>query len=198
MKQADDIIVELINEQARVLDLGCGNGELLARLGETKSVTGYGIERDQIRVESCLERGVNVIEHDINDGLGRFPTNSFDMVVMTETIQSIDNPRRLIQEMLRVGEECVVTFPNFAYWQCRKQLFFGGRMPVSSHLPHDWHNTPNIHLCTIKDFDELCREEDFRVISRFVFNQSGRSSAISRLWRNIFAVTAFYRLARPN
>ena len=133
MKQADDIIIDLVNPNARVLDLGCGDGDLLCRLRQTKSVTGYGVEIEHHRIEGCLERGVNVIEHDIDSGLERFPTNSFDIVIMNETLQAISEPRTLVREMLRIGEECIVTFPNFAYWQCRKQLFFGGRMPVSKH-----------------------------------------------------------------
>lgn len=197
MKQTDDIIVELVNQSARVLDLGCGEGELLQRLADVKAVTGYGVERSQPRIKACLARGVNVVEHDINSGLDRFPTDSFDMVIMTETIQSINNPRTLVREMLRIGEECVVSFPNFAYWQCRNQLFWGGKMPVSSHLPHEWYNTPNIHLCTIDDFDRLCAEENIRVIARYVFNQRGRESLLVRAFRNFFGMTAFYRLGRP-
>ena len=196
MKQADDIIVDLVNANARILDLGCGDGELLSRLSTSKAVTGYGVERAAARIEASLARGVNVIEHDINDGLQRFPDNSFDMVIMTETLQSISEPRRLVREMLRIGEECVVTFPNFAYWRCRTQLFFDGRMPVSDHLPYEWYNTPNIHLCTIQDFDAMCREERVRVISRFVFNARGAQSWGTAVFRNWLGVTAFYRLGR--
>lgn len=196
MRQADDIIVNLINQNARVLDLGCGDGELLSRLGTSKSVTGYGVERDHRRIEACLTRGVNVIEHDIDDGLARFPTGSFDMVIMNETLQAISEPQKLVREMLRVGEECVVTFPNFAYWRCRTQLFFGGRMPVSNHLPHQWYDTPNIHLCTIKDFDAMCAAENVRVISRYVFDHEGRQTIRTRAFSNVLGVTAFYRLGR--
>ena len=198
MKQIDDIIVDIVNKNARVLDLGCGEGELLQRLAKKKSVTGYGVERSQSRIEACLARGVNVVEHDINSGLDRFPTDSFDMVIMTETIQAIDDPQQLVQEMLRIGEECIVSFPNFAYWQCRNQLFWRGRMPVSSHLPHEWYNTPNIHLCTIQDFDNLCLDENIRVVARYVFNPRGRESLAAKAFRNFFGMTAFYRLARPS
>ncbi|MCY3859366.1 MAG: methionine biosynthesis protein MetW [Gammaproteobacteria bacterium] len=197
MKQADDIIIDLVNPNARVLDLGCGDGDLLCRLRQTKSVTGYGVEIEHTRIEGCLARGVNVIEHDIDAGLDRFPTNSFDIVIMNETLQAISEPRTLVREMLRIGEECVVTFPNFAYWQCRKQLFFGGRMPVSKHLPNEWYDTPNIHLCTIHDFDTMCAAENVRVITRHVFDQHGRETFPTRMLPNVLGVTAFYRLGRP-
>lgn len=196
MRQAEDIIIELINEKARVLDLGCGDGELLNRLSESKSVTGYGVERDHERIEACLKRGVNVIEHDIDDGLERFPTSSFDMVIMNQTLQAINEPRKLVAEMLRVGEECVVTFPNFAYWRCRHQLLFGGRMPVADHLPHQWYDTPNIHLCTINDFDAMCASENYRVIARYVFDHAGYETFGTRVFSNVLGVSAFYRLGR--
>ncbi len=198
MKQSDDMIVDLVNPHARVLDLGCGDGELLSRLSKAKAVTGYGVERDHNRIEACLARGVNVIEHDINDGLARFSTDSFDMVIMNETLQAISEPQILVCEMLRVGQECIVTFPNFANWQCRKQLFFNGRMPVADHLPHQWYDTPNIHLCTIDDFDNMCATKRVRVISRYVFNQAGRQTITTRMLRNLFGVTAFYRLGRSS
>ena len=196
MKHADDIIIDIVNPHARVLDLGCGDGELLWRMRQTKAVTGYGVERDHNRIEGCLARGVNVIEHDIDSGLERFATNSFDIVIMNETIQAITQPRTLVREMLRIGEECIVTFPNFAYWRCRSQLFFGGRMPVSKHLPNEWYDTPNIHLCTIRDFDAMCKAEGVRVISRYVFNQNGNPSAATKLLSNVLGITAFYRLGR--
>lgn len=196
MRQADDIIIELINEKARVLDLGCGDGELLSRLGDSKSVAGYGVERDHDRIEACLKRGVNVIEHDIDDGLERFPTSSFDMVIMNQTLQAINEPRKLVTEMLRVGEECVVTFPNFAYWRCRAQLLLQGRMPVADHLPHQWYDTPNIHLCTIRDFDAMCAAEHVRVITRYVFNHAGYETFGTRAFSNVLGVSAFYRLGR--
>lgn len=198
MKSADDLIVDLVHESARVLDLGCGDGELLHRLAQQKNVTGYGVELSSERIRKCLERGVNVIEHDIDEGLERFPSGSFDMVFLNETLQAIREPQKLILEMLRVGEECVVTFPNFAYWRCRIQLALGGKMPVSDHLPHEWHNTPNIHLCTIKDFDELCAAAKVQVISRFIFNASGKKSWATESLSNLIGVTAFYRLGRPN
>lgn len=196
MNQADKIITELVNTGARVLDLGCGDGELLSHLHTTKSVTGYGVEVDTDRIEAALARGVNVIEHDIDAGLDRFPADSFDLVIMNQTLQAIRMPQRLIQEMLRIGKQCVVTFPNFAYWRCRQQLFIGGRMPVSKHLPHEWYDTPNIHLCTIRDFDAMCRDERVNVISRHVFNARGEQSWVTSALRNWLGATAFYQLGR--
>ena len=188
------IIAELINPGARVLDLGCGGGELLKHLAEHKAVNGYGIEKDPAQVSACVGRGVNVIEHDLDEGLERFPNSSFDMVVMTETLQAVAAPARLLREMLRVGEECIVTFPNFGHWRCRLQLA-AGRMPVAKHLPHQWHDTPNIHLCTFHDFERLAREMGLAVIARHVVDSRYRVRWRMRL-ANLFGSRAFYRLGR--
>ena len=189
------IIAELINPGARVLDLGCGGGELLGHLAEHKAVNGYGIENDAAQVSACVRRGVNVIEHDLDEGLGRFPDASFDMVVMTETLQAVAAPAALLAEMLRVGEECVVTFPNFGHWRCRLQLATLGRMPVAKHLPHQWHDTPNIHLCTFHDFERLAREMRLRIIARHVVDSRYRVRRRMGL-ANVFGTRAFYRLGR--
>ena len=144
-----EIIAALVNRGARVLDLGCGSGELLKWLAAEKGVNGYGIEKDPVQISACVRAGVNVIEHDLDEGLSRFPDSSFDMVVMTETLQAVTSPSELIDEMLRIGQECVVTFPNFGHWRCRLHLAALGRMPVASHLPHQWYDTPEhppVHL----------------------------------------------------
>ena len=188
------IIAELINPGARVLDLGCGEGELLAHLAERKGVNGYGIENDAAQINACVRRGVNVIEHDLDDGLGRFPDSSFDMVVMTEALQAVAAPSRLLDEMLRIGEECVVTFPNFGHWRCRLQLA-AGRMPVARHLPHQWHDTPNIHLCTFHDFERLVAEKRLPVVQRHVVDGRYRVRA-GMAFANLFGSRAFYRLGR--
>ena len=189
------IIADLVNPGARVLDLGCGDGELLKYLAERKSVNGYGIEKDAERVSVCMRRGVNVIDQDLDDGLGRFPDSSFDIVVMTETLQAVAEPSRLLDEMLRVGEQCVVTFPNFGHWRCRLQLAMLGRMPVAPHLPHQWHDTPNIHLCTFADFERLARRKGLPIIERYVVD--GRYRVSARMgFANLFGSRAFYRLGR--
>ncbi|MFV2089928.1 MAG: methionine biosynthesis protein MetW, partial [Pseudomonadales bacterium] len=162
------IIADLINCGARVLDLGCGEGDLLAHLKTDKAVNGYGLEIDADNITTCVNKGVNVIEQDLDSGLDNFADGSFDMVVMTETLQSVQAPDQLLEEMLRIGRECIVTFPNFAYWRCRVHLALKGRMPVSEHLPHSWYDTPNIHLCTFRDFEKLCQTRGFEIIERFV------------------------------
>ena len=191
-----EFISSLIKPEARVLDLGCGQGELLSYLAREKSVTGYGVEHDVAAIVACLAKGVNVIEHDLNHGLERFSDNSFDMVVMTETLQATQEPHKLLRELLRIGEECIVTFPNFAHWSCRLHLFSRGVMPVSDHLPHQWFNTPNIHLCTVNDFDNLCHSLKLRIIDRFVVNAQYETRLLCSWMPNVFGATAFYRLGR--
>ena len=148
------IITNIIEENARVLDLGCGNGYLLKLLKDTKKVKGNGIEISQSEVIQCLEKGLSVIQGDIDEGLKQFSDKSYDYVVLNQTLQSTCNPHYVLEEMLRVGKKCIVSFPNFAYWRVRFNFFFSGNMPKSKVLPFEWYNTPNIHLLTIKDFFE--------------------------------------------
>ena len=196
MRKDLEIIAALIKPGARVLDLGCGDGELLHHLAREKGVNGYGVEKDAAAISACIAAGVNVIEHDLDDGLARFPDSSFDMVVMTETLQAVAEPSRLLDELLRIGEECVVTFPNFGHWRCRAQLATKGRMPVARHLPHDWYSTPNIHLCTFRDFELLVNEKGLPIIERFVVNGDHEFQAHINRFPNLFGTTAFYRLGR--
>ena len=171
MRSDLELVAKLIQPEARVLDLGCGEGDLLDNLQQEKNVIGYGLDKDAENIRTCLSRGVNVIEQDLDQGLSNFNDDAFDMVIMTETIQSVREPERLLKEMLRVGRECVVTFPNFGHWRCRMQLAAKGKMPVSSHLPHRWFDTPNIHLCTFSDFESLCADLRMHIIQRRVVNQ---------------------------
>ncbi len=188
------IIADLINPGARVLDLGCGEGELLAHLQNTKQVNGYGLEIDGNNITTCIDKGVNVIEQDLDQGLGNFASNSFDMVVMTETLQSVKAPDLMLDDMLRIGEECIVTFPNFGNWRCRAASALRGKMPVAQHLPYSWYDTPNIHLCTFRDFERLCRDKGVRIIERFVADSKHLNRPLMNVFPNFFGAIAFYRL----
>lgn len=181
---------------ARVLDLGCGDGELLAHLRTTRQVYGYGMEIDPARITGCIRRGVNVIEQDLNKGLANIRDGSFDVVIMTQAIQAVRHPDFLLREMLRVGREAIVTFPNFAHWRTRYYLAGKGMMPMSEALPYNWYDTPNIHLCTFSDFDALCRAQGIRVVERHAVNGEQESTFLMRTWPNLFGEVAIYRLAR--
>ena len=171
----------------RVLDLGCGDGSLLAYLQDSRRVTGYGVEIDDDRVLACVKNGVNVIQRDLERGLSDFEDRSFDYVILSQTLQAVRNSDRIIGEMLRVGREGIVTFPNFGYWKNRLQIA-AGRMPVSENLPYQWFNTPNVHLCTIADFEDFCGSRGIRVVERKVLTR-GRPVT---LWPNLFGALAVF------
>ena len=192
------LIATLINPGARVLDLGCGEGELLDHLQRDKRVNGYGLDRDEENTRTCVRKGVNVIEQDLDQGLSNFVDASFDMVVMTDALQAVKAPRELVRDMLRIGEECIVTFPNFAHWRCRAQLALSGVMPVSKQLPHNWFDTPNIHLCTFTDFEQLCAAESINIIQRRVVNANHQEKKFINWAPNFFGTYAFYRLGKSS
>lgn len=184
-----------IQQGSRILDLGCGDGTLLKSLIDTKRVQGYGLEIDPAHINTCIDKGLNVIEQNLDRGLGNFADKSFDTVIMTQALQTLHFPHLVLDEMLRVGQECIVTFPNFGHWKARFYLAARGRMPVSDLLPYEWYNTPNIHFCTFKDFEVLCRERNIKVIHRQVVNeQSGQ--ALKDLMPNLFGETAVYHLSK--
>ncbi len=153
-----------IKPHAKVLDLGCGDGTLLAHLQTHLGVSGYGLEIDEHKINEGIAKGLNIIEQDLNDGLARFADNSFDTVVMARALQAVKNPQTLLNDMLRVAKFGIVTFPNFAYWQNRVYLGIKGIMPMSETLPHQWYDTPNIHLCTFKDFERLCHDNHITIL----------------------------------
>jgi methionine biosynthesis protein MetW len=186
-----------VAENSRVLDLGCGDGALLAHLREQRGVHGYGLEIDFDNIVRCVARGVNVVQADLDAGLATFETDSFDTVILLQTLQAVRFPLKLLREMLRVGREGVVTFPNFGFWRARLQLTLGGRMPVTTGLPSQWYETQNIHLCTLRDFEALCRQERIEVAERVVIGHGQREGPITRLWPSLFAEVAVYRLRRP-
>ena len=191
-----ELVAKLIQPNSRVLDLGCGAGDLLQHLQQQKSVIGYGLDKDAENIQLCLSRGVNVIEQDLDGGLGNFQDDAFDMVIMTDTIQAVHQPQLLLREMLRVGREYVVTFPNFGHWRCRLNLAATGRMPVSKHLPHRWYDTPNIHLCTFNDFEALCAELRMAILQRRVVDQQHNEHSLINLAPNLLGSYGFYHLGR--
>lgn len=193
-----EIIGEWIAPGARVLDLGCGDGALLAWLRDHRGVGGYGLEIDEEAIVECVQAGVDVIQADLEKGLKDFDDDAFDYVIMTQTLQTVQNTEDLLDEMLRVGRQGIVTFPNFGYWRCRVQLALGGRMPVVKTLPDAWYDTPNVHLCTIRDFEALCRRKGIAILQRTVVDHAHRPHPGLRLLPNLLGELALYRLGRRN
>jgi methionine biosynthesis protein MetW len=165
-----DLISSWIPERALVLDLGCGDGELLAGLAATRGVRGYGVEIDPQSVLAAVGHGVSVIQMDLESGLSIFEDDAFDFVILSQTLQAMRRSDLILKEMLRVGREGIVTFPNFGYWRHRLAIL-GGRMPVSESLPYQWYDTPNIHLCTVKDFEALCLQVGAEILDERVLHE---------------------------
>lgn len=190
------VIPKWIVAHSRVLDLGCGDGKLLQTLQHQKNVNGLGIEIDPDYINQCIANGVNVVEQDLNKGLKNFKDNSFDTVLMTHALQTLRYPHRVIDEMLRIGKQCVVTFPNFGHWRCRWYLGQHGRMPVSKFMPYNWYDTPNIHFCTVKDFEALCAQKHIKILDSTVIGHGSQQSLFEKRWPNLFGVTAVYHITK--
>jgi methionine biosynthesis protein MetW len=191
------VVASMIPDGSSVLDLGCGAGDLLAELIDRRDCRGQGVEVSSEAFHSCVARGIPVVEADIDQGLPDFEDASFDVVVLSQTLQATHRPTRVLREMMRVGRVGIVSFPNFGHWRLRLDLGVRGRMPQSRTLPYRWHETPNIHLCTIRDFEELAASEDLRVVERALLGLDGRSAA-ARVGRrpNLLAAGAAYLLTR--
>ena len=187
-------IAKWIKSDAKVLDLGCGDGALLHHLQEARGVKGYGMEIDDAKVLACVKSGVNVLQSDLESGLSGFEDGSFDYVILSQTLQAIRHTERIVNEMLRVGREGIVTFPNFGYWRPRLQVL-AGNMPVSKALPYEWYDTPNIHLFTIDDFEKFCKGHGIRILERNVM-VDGRPVAWMPNLRGSLAVYRFDRAIR--
>ena len=197
LERADfSIIADWVKPGSSVIDLGCGDGTLLAHLKQQKQVHGYGIEINDDDIATSIKNGINVIHMDLNEGLSEFDDHSFDYVILSLTLQALQHPDLLLKEMLRVGTEGIVTFPNFGNWRGRLQLAMGGRMPVTKTLPNTWYDTPNVHLCTIKDFENLCRQLGFEILERRAVDQDHESGFGLRLFPNLLAQIALYRFRR--
>ena len=174
---------------AKVLDLGCGDGTLLEYLKGALEVRGYGVEKDDTNWLACMTKGVNVIQMDLESGLSGFENQSFDTVILSQTLQAVNNTEGIVREMLRVGKEAIVTFPNFGYWRNRLQIT-AGKMPVSKALPYQWYDTPNVHLCTINDFDEFCNLSQIQIKERLILTNNQPVTFMP----NLMGSLAMYRL----
>ena len=190
-----ELISRWIPQGSSVLDLGCGDGTLLAHLSTENDVVGYGLELNPELVTTCIGKGLNVIQRDLDLGLSDFEDGTFDMVVMTQALQAVPHPHRLLRDMVRVGRQAIITFPNFGHWRTRWALGAGGHMPVTQSLPHAWYSTPNVRLCTVVDFEELCQVENVKVLERIMVDQRHRSSAFMQAFPNLLGEIAVYRVA---
>ena len=196
MRPELELISDWIRPGARVLDLGCGDGALLAYLQKHRQITGYGLEIDTANTLKCIQAGVNVIHADLEAGLADFGDSSFDYVIMTQTLQAVRHTEALLDEMLRVGRQGIVTFPNFGFWRHRVHVALQGLMPGGKTLPYQWYDTPNVHLFTIRDFEELCRRKRIDILERTVLDHAHQAPLGPRLWPNLLGEIALYRLGR--
>ena len=186
-------IADIIPPNCKILDLGCGDGSLLALLRMEKNVYGSGIEISQDKILDCVSAGVPVVQGDLNNGLKEFPDKSFDYVILSQTLQAVERPDSLLEEMMRVGKKTIVSIINIGYYSSRLQIMFLGKMPVTEDLPHLWYNTPNIHLGTIKDFRNLCKEKKLNVVSEIPIGAI-HEKILAVFWPNLFAPTCVFVL----
>lgn len=194
------LISDWINPGSQVLDLGCGDGTLLNFLQEARQVRGYGMEIDPQKNIQAVMNGINVIQSNLNsrDLVDYFDPHSFDYVIMTQALQVVSRPDLLLDYMLTIGKESIITFPNFGHWKMRAQLLFKGRMPETDTLPYHWYDTPNIHLCTFDDFETLCEEKGIQVMARTVVNPQHETGIGMRLWPNLLGEVALYKVKKRN
>ena len=200
MKTEYKIITEIIEKNSRVLDVGCDDGTLMELLKINKDVDIRGIEISKKKVQICVEKGLTVIEGNAELDLTQFPNRSFDYVVLGQTLQAFINPEVVIKELLRVGKKAIVTIPNFGHWKVRLNLLFKGSMPVTKSLPHNWYNTPNIHMCTIKDFVKFSKIINFKIFKSLALND-GKSSKINDnnlFFKNLFGELGIFLIEKKD
>ncbi len=192
------MIADMIKPESRVLDIGCGDGQLLRYLVQTRNVVGRGIELSQAGVNASVAQGLSVVQGDADSDLSDYPTQAFDYVVLSQTLQATRNPRRVVSELVRIGRKAIISFPNFGYWKVRWRLLTDGRMPRTGALDYEWHETPNIHLCTILDFVDLCDTLGARVERRISMTSGGRTSLVQRSLHvaNLFGEQAVFLVSR--
>ena len=189
MKQEFKIITDLVEKNTRVLDVGCGDGILMDFLKNNKKIDVRGIEISKNNVQKCVEKGLTVIEGDAEKDLIQFPDRSFDFVILSQTLQAFLNPEIVINELLRVGKKAIVTIPNFGFWKVRLQLLIKGTMPITKTLPDEWHNTPNLHMCSIKDFFNFCNNRKIKLDKSLALHNE-KTSSISNINLNIKNLSA--------
>ncbi|MCE5237372.1 methionine biosynthesis protein MetW [bacterium] len=191
-------VIELVEPGSTVLDLGCGNGDLLAALSRERHVRGLGIELSEQCIQACVARGLtNIVHGDLDEGLADYADQSVDVVILTNTIQVLQRPLHLLREVARVGRRCIIGLPNFAHWSARAQLFFGGRMPKTARLPYEWYDTPNIHLTTLKDFRDFCRLADLRILREVPLRTDARGRCrVVRFLPNLRADAGLFLVER--
>lgn len=182
------VIAQNIRADTRVLDIGCGDGRLLSVLRDSKQVDARGLEIEPAQVERCVARGLSVVQGDANSDLADYPDKAFDYAILSQTLQTAERPDKMLDELLRVGTQAFVSFPNFAHWRTRAALMFGGRMPVTRALPVSWYETQNIHHVTIDDFRELAREKGAKIAQSWYFSNGKQIGAAAANWRAEFAV----------
>ena len=192
------IVNKWIPKNSHILDLGCGDGSMLFELKKELNINGLGVDISENNIQLSLSKGLNVIEQDIDQGLSNFGDQSFDLVLMSQSIQALKRPDLALSEIIRIGKGCIVSIPNFANFKCRLQLFLTGKMPVSSALPHSWYSTPNLHLCSLKDFESLCENSNIKISEKKLIKASGESTFLSNFFPNLFAEIAIYKLEKKS
>ncbi len=198
MKQEFQIIANLVEKNTKILDVGCGDGTLMEFLKNNKEINIRGIELSKNKVQKCIGKGLTVIEGDAEKDLGQFPDGSFDFVILSQTLQAFLNPEKVISELLRVGKKAIVTIPNFGYWKVRLHLLIKGTMPITRTLPDEWYNTPNLHMCTIKDFFNFCKDRKINLYKSIAL-QNLKSSKITNTnigLKNLTAVLGIFLLEK--
>ena len=198
MKQEFKIIADNIENNTRVLDVGCGDGVLIEYLKQEKNVDVRGLEISKDKVQICISKGLTVIEGNAEIDLKQFPNNSFDYVVLSQTLQAFLNPEIVINELLRVGKRAIVTIPNFGFWKVRLHLLFKGTMPVTKALPDEWYNTPNLHMCTIKDFVKFSKTMNFKIFKSIALNNMNTTKIekSNLFFKNLFSELGIFLIEK--